>query len=105
MDWNRFFAVEEISVATHILWKQINASITEKPVNNLALAHIEFSFVCIYHWLNHRISYDILEFDWLDIPIKDTQQAFDKQKSVWSNVLPYVKIYIFWKFTQYTIYI
>ena len=44
----------------------------------------------------------------LTIPIKDTLKAFDdfknKQKSVWSNVFWYVKVCIFWKCIQYTIY-
>ena len=41
-------------------------------------------------------------------PIKDALKAFDdfknKQKSVWSNVFWYVKVCIFWKCIQYTIY-
>ena len=44
----------------------------------------------------------------LTIPIKDTLKAFDdfknKQKSVWSNFFWYVKVCIFWKCIQYTIY-
>ena len=44
----------------------------------------------------------------LTIPIKDTLKAFDdfknKQKSVWSNAFWYVKVCIFWKCIQYTIY-
>ena len=39
---------------------------------------------------------------------KDTLKALDdfknKQKSVWSNVFLYVKVCIFWKCIQYTLY-
>ena len=42
------------------------------------------------------------------LSLKDTLKAFDdfknKQKSVWSNVFWYVKVYVFWKFIQYTIH-
>ena len=42
------------------------------------------------------------------VPIKDTLKVFDdfknKQKSVWSSVFCYVKVCIFWKCIQYTIY-
>ena len=44
---------------------------------------------------------------WL-IHYKDTLKAFgafkNKQKSVWSNVFWYVKVYIFWKCIQYTVH-
>ena len=40
--------------------------------------------------------------------VKDTLNAFgdfkSKQKSVWINVFPYVKVAIFWKCIQYTIH-
>ena len=39
--------------------------------------------------------------------IKDTLNALDdfenKQKSLWSNNFQYVKVYIFWRFIQYSI--
>ena len=39
---------------------------------------------------------------------KDTLKAFNdfknKQKDVWSNIFWYVKVYIFWKWIQYTIH-
>ena len=40
--------------------------------------------------------------------VKDTLKAFDdfknKQKSIWSNVFWYVKVWIFWRCIQYTIH-
>ena len=44
---------------------------------------------------------------WLFFLFKDTLKVFDDFKSnkrKWSNVFWYVKVYIFWKFIQYTIH-
>ena len=43
-----------------------------------------------------------------EVFVKDTLNAFDdfknKQKSIWSNVFWYVKVWIFWRCIQYTIH-
>ena len=40
--------------------------------------------------------------------VKNTQKVFEdfknKQKSIWSNVFWYVKVYIFWNFIQFSIH-
>ena len=51
---------------------------------------------------------DLYSFGFVLWMVKDTLQAYEdfknKQKSVWSNVFPYVKVCIFWKCIQYTIH-
>ena len=55
-----------------------------------------------YYW--EKVSYSKLCFS----KFKDTLKVFNdfenSQKSVWSNVFWYVKLYIFWKCIQYTIH-
>ena len=50
-----------------------------------------------------------MDWLWKHMLLNDTLKAFDdfksKQNKAWSNVLWYVKVYMFWKFVQYTIHL
>ena len=49
-----------------------------------------------------------MDWLWKHMLLNDTLKAFDdfksKQNKAWSNVFWYIKVYIFWKFVQYTIH-